>query len=185
MNSFELNKVAMSLLATVFFLFSLSLLSESIFHAEAPEQPGYIVEVAEADGAATEEVDEGPAFDPVEPLLASADLGAGENVFKKCGACHTWEKGGANKVGPNLWDIVGAPIGNHVADYKYSAALQEYGADGKVWTYEELNGFLWKPKTHIKGTAMGFAGLKKVEDRANLIAWLRSHADEPKPLPGS
>jgi len=184
MDSFEFNKVAMALLATVFVLFSFSLLSESIFHSKNPEQPGYVVEVADAGGdSQTEEA--GPAYDPVEPLLASADMGAGEKVFKKCAACHTYEKGGENKVGPNLWNVVGGGVGNQIADFKYSTALADYGSDGKTWSYEELNGFLWKPKTHVKGTAMGFAGLKKVEDRANLIGWLRTFADSPLPLPGS
>lgn len=186
MSSFDFNKIAMAFLGTVFILFSLSLLSDAIYHAEAPEEPGYEIQVADnAEGEVTGQEEAGPAFDPVEPLLASADLGAGENLFKRCASCHTWEQGGANKVGPNLWDVVGSPIGSHVADYNYSSALKDYGADGKVWTYEELNGFLWKPKTHIKGTAMGFAGLKDVEDRANLIAWMRTHADDPEPLPGS
>lgn len=185
MSSFDFNKIAMAFLGTVFILFSLSILSESIFHAEVPEQAGYEIAAAEGGGGDDAAADAGPAYDPIEPLLASADLGAGETVFKKCASCHTWEKGGANKVGPNLWNIVGAPIGTHVGDFGYSAALKEYGADGKTWTYEELNGFLYKPKDHVKGTAMGFAGLKKTEDRANLVGWLRSHSDSPQPLPGS
>lgn len=185
MNSFELNKIAMAVLATVFVLLSVKFLSEAIFHSEVPEQAGFIIEAGEGSTADAGEVDTGPAYEPIEPLLASADLSAGEGVFKKCAACHTWEKGGANKVGPNLWDIVGAPIGTHNAEFNYSAALREYGADGKTWTYEELNGFLFKPKDHIAGTAMGFAGLKKAQERADLIGWMRTHADNPVPLPGS
>lgn len=185
MNAFELNKVALCFLATIFVLFSLSLVSESIFHAEAPEEPGYVIEVAEASGGSSEPAgDAGPAYEPIEALLASADLGAGETVFKKCASCHTWEKGGANKVGPNLWNVVGGPIGGNHPEFKYSAGLVSYGA-GKTWTFEELNGFLFKPKDHISGTAMGFAGLKKTEDRVNLIGWMREHADAPLPLPGS
>lgn len=186
MDSFKLNKIALAFLATVFVLFSLSLISESIFHSEEPEEPGF--QVAESEGAAGGSgaaADAGPAYDPIAPLLASADLAAGETVFKKCASCHTWEKGGKNKVGPNLWDVVGGKIGSHAADFKYSAALVAYGEDGKTWTYDELNGFLFKPKAHIKGTAMGFAGLKKTQDRANIIAWLRSHSDNPMALPGS
>lgn len=186
MDSFEFNKIALSFLAAIFVLFSLSLISESIFHADVPEQAGY--QIAEAEGGSGGDVakaDTGPAYEPIEALLASADLGAGEKVFKKCAACHTFEKGGENKVGPNLWNIVDASIGSHSADFKYSSALSAYGESGTKWTYEELNGFLFKPKTHVKGTAMGFAGLKKTEDRANLIGWLRSHADSPAALPGS
>lgn len=186
MSSFDFNKIAMAFLGTVFILFSLSILSESIFHSEVPEQAGYEIAAAEGDtahgGAAA---DAGPAYDPIAPLLASADVGAGEKVFKKCASCHTWEQGGANKVGPNLWNLVGRPIGSAIGDFKYSAAIQEFGADGKTWTYEELNAFLYKPKAHIKGTAMGFAGLKKTQDRANLVGWLRTHSDSPQPLPGS
>lgn len=184
MNAFELNKVAMAFLATVFILFSLSLLSDSIFHAETPEQAGYVIEASEG-GGESEVADTGPAYDPITPLLASADASAGESVFKKCASCHTWEKGGANKVGPNLWGVVGSVVGTNVADFKYSAALTAYGESGKTWTYEELNGFLFKPKSHIKGTSMGFSGLKKTDDRANLIAWLRTHSESPEPLPGS
>jgi len=184
MNSFEFNKIAMSFLGAIFVLFSLSLLSDSIFHTQVPETPGYAIEVADSGASGETAAPAGPAYDPVVPLLASADLGAGETVFKKCASCHTWEKGGANKVGPNLWNVVGGAIGGNHPEFKYSSALTAYG-EGKTWTFEELNGFLFKPKSHVKGTAMGFAGLKKTEDRANLIGWMREHADSPLPLPGS
>lgn len=185
MDSFEFNKVAMAFLGTIFGIFSLMLLSESIFHAEVPEQAGYEIAAAEGStGSETAGAAAGPAYEPIEPLLASADLGAGETVFKKCASCHTWEQGGANKVGPNLWNVVGGAIGANHPEFSYSAALKAYG-EGKTWTYEELNGFLFKPKAHVKGTAMGFAGLAKTEDRANLVGWLRAHSDSPAPLPGS
>ena len=95
----------------------------------------------------------------------------------------TVDNGGANKVGPNLWNVVNSPIAAD-DDFSYSSSFKEY-AEGKTWTYEELNGFLFKPKSHIKGTAMGFAGLKKTDERANLIGWLRTHSDNPQALPGS
>ncbi|MGB7288065.1 MAG: cytochrome c family protein [Salaquimonas sp.] len=180
-----MNKIALAFLAAVFVLFSLSLLSGSIFNAHTPEQAGYEIAEAEGGGGATETAAAGPAYEPIEALLASADLAAGETVFKKCASCHTWENGGANKVGPNLWNVVGGQIGSHHPEFSYSAGLKAYGESGKNWTYEELNGFLFKPKAHIKGTAMGFAGLKKTEDRANLVGWLRTHSDSPVPLPGS
>jgi cytochrome c len=183
MDSFRFNQIAMVLLGTVFVLFALSLLSEGLFHAEAPETPGYAIAAAESTPAAGTETAAGPAYDPIEGLLASADPAAGEAVFKKCASCHTVDKGGANKVGPNLWNVLGGPILSH-PDFNYSAGMKEYGAD-KTWTYEELNGFLFKPKAHIKGTAMGFAGLSKTQDRANIISWLRSQADSPIALPGS
>ncbi len=180
MDSFEFNKIAMSVLGVAFIVLSLNFTAESLFHPEIPEQPGYVIEVAEA-SSSDEEEDTGPAFDPVSPLLASADIEAGEKVGKKCAACHSFDEGGANKVGPALWGIVDRPIAA-VADFSYSSALKAY-AEGKVWSYEELNGFLWKPKTFVKGTSMGFAGIKKVEERADIIAYLRSLAADPAPLP--
>ena len=158
----------------------LSFLSEGIFDSHAPEKAGYAIEVAEA-GTGGDDTPSGPAYEPIEAMLASADVGAGEKVFKKCASCHTFDSGGKNKVGPNLYGVVDKLIAS-VDGFGYSSALTEYGA-GKTWTYEELNGFLFKPKKHVKGTAMGFAGLKKVKDRANLVGWLRQQSDSPAPLP--
>lgn len=180
MDSFEFNKIAMAVLGTVFLVMGLTFLSEGIFHSEKPEQQGYAIEVAEkSDGDS--KADTGPAFDPISAMLASADISAGEKVAKKCAACHTFDEGGANKVGPALYGIVNKPVAA-TDGFSYSAALKAYG-EGKTWTYEELNGFIWAPKKFIKGTAMGFAGLKKVEDRANMVAYLRSLAGSPAPLP--
>ena len=182
MDSFKFNQIAMAVLGTVFVLFGVSLISESLFHSEVPETPGYAIAAAEASsGESTSTEAAGPAYQPITGLLASADVAAGETVAKKCASCHSFEKGGPNKVGPDLYGIVERPIASHEG-FSYSAALTEYGA-GKTWTYEELNGFLFKPKAHVKGTAMGFAGLPKVADRANIIGWLRTLADTPAPLP--
>ncbi|MEM9277232.1 MAG: cytochrome c family protein [Pseudomonadota bacterium] len=187
MDSFEFNKVAMSVLGVVFIVMSVSFLSESIFHSELKKDEdgqyimGYAVEV-EADASASEDAEPaGPAFEPITAMLASADISSGEKIFKKCAACHTNEDGGGNKVGPALYNIVERPIAS-LSDFSYSSALKAYG-DGKNWSYESLNGFLWKPKTYIKGTSMGFAGLKKVDERADLVAYLRSLSGSPAPLP--
>lgn len=181
MDSNQFNKFAMAGLGTVFVLFGASILSEAIFEPEAPETPGYIITAAETGEAKSEEAT-GPAYPPVAPLLASADAAAGETVFKKCAACHTVEKGGPNKVGPNLYGLVDRPIASHEG-FSYSAAMKAFG-EGKDWTFEELNGFLWNPKKHVPGTAMGFVGLKNVADRANILVWLNStHSDNPAPLP--
>ncbi len=182
MDSFELNKMAGALLGTVFFVFSVGLMSDALFSKEAPEKPGYELAAAEGDAPAGGEAAAAPAAaEPIAPLLAKADAAAGEAVFKKCGACHSGDKGGANKVGPNLWGIVGRPIAAHEG-FNYSAGIKEFAA-GKSWDYEELSTFITKPKAYIKGTAMGFAGLAKAEDRANLLAYLRTLSDSPVPLP--
>ena len=116
-------------------------------------------------------------------LLATANPDAGEVVLKKCVACHTAEKGGPNKVGPNLWGIVNRPVASHEG-FAYSAAMKDFSEGGKVvWDYDHLNHFLTSPKGLVKGTAMGFAGVKKPDERANLIAYLRTLSDSPAPLP--
>ncbi|MEO0635179.1 MAG: cytochrome c family protein [Pseudomonadota bacterium] len=180
MDSFELNKIFCAILATVFVTMSLSLISEALFHVDEPAVPGFEIatlEPVEDDG----EEDAGPLFDPVIPLMASADIAAGESQFKKCSSCHNVEPGGANGVGPALHGVMGRDIAG-VDGYGYSQALIAYG-EGKQWTWEEMNGFLWKPKTYVSGTAMGFAGIRSVEDRANIIAYLNANSDNPLPLP--
>lgn len=184
MDSFTLNKIAMAFLACVLGIMGVSILSETIFHSEMPEKPGYAIAAATGDsdqGEAKE--DKGPQYDPVTPLLAAADAEAGAKVFKKCASCHTTENGGADKTGPNLWNIVDRRIGS-VDGFKYSKPMAEYGQD-KNWSYEELNGFLWKPRAFLPKTKMGFAGIKKVKERADLILYLRSLSDNPAALPGS
>lgn len=181
MDSFEFNKFIGALLGTVFVVFSISLLSESIFASPVPEKPGYGIEAVEeeAGGAAPAAAEE----QPIAVLLATAKPEAGEAIFKKCQACHAGEKGGANKVGPGLWDIVNRPVASHEG-FAYSAAMKEFAQGGSVvWDYDHLNHFLASPKGLVKGTAMGFAGLKKPEERADIIAYLRTLADTPVPLP--
>ncbi len=116
---------------------------------------------------------------PILALIVNADADAGKKLSKKCAACHSFNAGGANKVGPNLWNIVNRDIGK-VENYKYSKALSDFG--GK-WDYSSLNQFLLKPKKYIKGTKMNYTGLKKDKDRANIILWLRSLTETPAELP--
>ncbi|ESZ11769.1 c-type cytochrome [Mesorhizobium sp. L48C026A00] len=181
MDSFEINKLIGGLLGTVFVVFSVGIISDALFASPAPEKPGYAIEATE------EPAEGGPAAPaeakPIADLLANANVEAGASVFKKCQACHTGEKGGPNKVGPDLWDIVDRPIAEH-AGFAYSAGMKEFSKGGaEKWTYDHLNSFLLSPKKLVKGTAMGFAGLPKDEDRANVIAYLRTLSDNPKPLP--
>jgi cytochrome c len=181
MDSFEINKLLGALLATVFVVFSIALISDGLFGSPAPEKPGY--EIVATEEPAESGAAEPAAPQPIGPLLAKADPKAGEAVFKKCATCHTSDKGGANKVGPNLWGIVNRPIASHEG-YSYSAGMKAFSDGGKVvWDYDHLSAFLTAPKADVKGTAMGFGGLKKVEDRAAIIAYLRTLADTPAPLP--
>lgn len=182
MDSFELNKLIGAFLAVVFVMFSVSLASDTIFATHAPETPGYAVAVVEGGGAGAggEAAAEGPS---IAELLQNADPAKGQAVFKPCAACHTAEKGGANKVGPNLWGIVNRPVASHEG-FSYSAGMREFSQGGQVvWDYEHLSGFLKAPRSYVSGTAMAFAGVKKPEQEADLIAYLRTLADEPAPLP--
>lgn len=183
MDSFELNKLIGAFLAVIFVVFSVSLVSDAIFATHAPATPGYVIEVAEAEpdaGAAEEEA--GPS---VLDLIATADVAAGQTAFRKCVACHTAEEGGANKVGPNLFDVVNRPIASHEG-FRYSPAMTEFSQGGSVtWDYEHLSGFLQAPRSYVSGTAMAFAGIRNIQEEANLIAYLRSLSNDPAPLPAA
>lgn len=183
MNSY-VNMGVGAFLGTVFVLMSVSIASEGIFHSGAPEKEGFTIAAEESgEEAAAGGGEEAAAAVPIATLLASADASAGEAVFKKCAACHTSEKGGPNKVGPNLWDIVNRPIASHEG-FSYSAAMTTFSEGQKVvWDFDHLNHFLTAPKKYIAGTAMGFAGVKKDDERANLIAYLHTLSDNPAPLP--
>lgn len=182
MNSSQSNKFIMAFLATVFVVMTIGITSDAIFSTPHPEQPGFIIVAAESSAPANGGK-EAAVVVPIATLLASADPARGANVFKRCAACHTAEKGGANKVGPHLYDILNRPVAT-VDGFSYSAAMKAFSQEGKeVWDYDHLNKFLTSPKGYIKGTAMGFAGDKKDNERADLIAYLRSLSDNPAPLP--
>jgi cytochrome c len=176
-----MNMALGALLGTVFVLFSVSLASEGLYHSENPEKPGFIIEATEEASAEGTKA-EAPAI-PVAELMAKADPAKGEQLFKKCASCHSTEKGAGNKVGPNLYGVVGRPIA-HVADFGYSTAMKNFSEGGKqVWNWDHLNHFLTAPKKYIKGTAMGFAGDKKDQERADIMAYLNSKSDTPLPPP--
>jgi len=181
MNSY-VNMGVGALLGTVFVLMSVSIASEGIFHSGEPEKEGFAIVAEETGGEAAGGGEEAKGT-PIATLLASADATAGETVFKKCASCHTSEKGGPNKVGPGLWDVVNRPIASHEG-FSYSAGMTTFSEGHKVvWDFDHLNFFLEAPKKHVPGTAMGFAGLKKEDERANLIAYLRTLSDSPAALP--
>ena len=173
------NTIAMMVLAAGIVALGGSIVTAEIFHAERPEKMGYVVEGVEA-GAGEGGEAAAPA-QPIEFYLASADPAKGEQVFKKCAACHNADKGGANALGPNLWGAIGKPHG-HVPGFAYSDALK--GKPG-VWDWNSMNEWLTSPKKYAPGTKMTFAGLSKPEDRANVIAFLNAHSDAPLPLPAA
>lgn len=175
-----LNKVAAAVIGAGLLAMMAGFVTHFIYHPNVQmAQHSYAIAEGVAAPTAAAAGGEPAALEPIGPMLASADPAAGEAVFKKCVACHTPDSGGANKVGPNLYDIVGRDIAGHEG-FAYSAALQ--GKEGG-WTYEDLNAFLHKPQAFAKGTKMTFAGLPKAEDRANVIAYMRSLSANPQPLP--
>ena len=176
MDSFELNKIIAAILVTVLLVFGIDKISDTIFHVEKPNVQGYKVEVKVNNSA--DQTKEKDLID-ISALLALGDVDTGKKVYKKCAACHSISQDGGNKIGPKLYNVVGRAVGS-VSDYKYSKALASYGAE---WNWEQLNGFLIKPATWIKGNKMGFAGLKKEEDRASVMLYLNENSDSPKPLP--
>jgi cytochrome c len=181
MDSNEVNKLLGGFLGTCFVLFSVGLISDGLYASPAPEKPGFIIEAQEP----TEGGPAAPAAEakPIADRLVGASADAGAAIFKKCQACHSGEKGGPNKVGPDLWDIVDRPVAEHEG-FAYSAGMKDFSKGGaEHWTYDNLDHFITSPKKFVKGTAMGFAGLPKDEDRANVIAYLRTLSDNPKPLP--
>jgi cytochrome c len=174
------NKIAAGLLSAGILALGVTLISQQIFLRAPQTKQAYAIAEGEVSAASATQAASQPAGPgEVAPLLATADIASGQKVAKKCTSCHTFEKGGKNKIGPNLWNTVGSKPA--AADgFSYSSALKGLSVD---WGYEELNKFLYKPKDYAKGTKMTFAGLKKTQDRANLIAYLRSLSDNPKPMP--
>ncbi len=179
-SSLEGNKIAAAVLTAGVIAMTSGFIAELVYHPKDLEQNVYTVAAVVPEAGAATAAASGPAYEPIDALLAAADPAAGEKLIKKCTACHTLGEGEANKIGPNLWNIVNRPIGGGEG-YSYSAAMS--GMSDKTWDYAMLNGFLFKPKVMIEGTKMSFGGLKKVEDRANLVAYLRSLSGSPAPLP--
>ena len=179
MDSFEINKIVAAILLVALMLIGISKISNVIFHVDKPDKPGYRVEVEQVSSETTILNNEVKEKIDIAAIMALGDVASGEKIFKKCVACHSINKGGKNKIGPALYNVVGRKIGG-VADYKYSKALVAYG---KEWNFEELNGFLLKPAKWIKGTKMAYAGLRKEEDRASIIKYLNQNSDSPLQLP--
>jgi cytochrome c len=153
-----------------------SIVAGEMFHSERPEKMGYPIAGVEQEGG-----EAAAAEQPIEVYLAKADPAKGQQVFNKCMACHNADKGGANQLGPNLWDVIGEPIGQGKG-FAFSDALSKKGG---TWNWDNLSQWLTSPKAFAPGTKMTFAGLSNPQDRADVIAFLNTHSDGPKPLPAA
>lgn len=177
MDTMTINKIIGALLLALLLAKASEMLAEIPFHTDAPETPAYAVALPETEQAQAEpEEPQGPSL---AALLAQASADAGERAFRKCAACHTIEEGGANRVGPNLHNTVGASVA-HVESFNYSDALANFEGE---WTYERLDAWLTSPSGLIPGNRMAFAGVSDPEERADLIAYLRANTQSPPPLP--
>lgn len=182
MDSFEFNKIAGAVLGLLLLMMGTGIVAEFIFAGPKVKVEGYVLPGGEEAAAAPKAEASAPAAEPIAVRLKTADAGRGQAGVKACQACHNFEKGAANKVGPALWNIVDRVKGS--ADgFNYSAALKERAGKGEKWTYDNLDAFITNPKAYINGTAMGYAGLADPAKRADIIAYLRSLSDSPAALP--
>jgi cytochrome c len=177
MDGFELNKIAGAVLGVLTFTVGLNVFSDILFTTHAPEKPGF--EIAVQEGSSGEAQAAAPADVPIAQLLASASVEKGAAQAKKCAACHNFQEGAGAKVGPDLYGVVGRPVAS-APGFAYSAALKAHGGD---WTFQDLSDFIKNPKADIPGTAMGFAGIAKETDRADLLVYLNTLSHNPLPLP--
>jgi cytochrome c len=179
MDSFELNKILGAILGTCILVLATSIGTQALFAPKMPEKLGFEIAVKEDAKNGAGDVAAAPS-EPIEKLLQTASVEKGMIAAKKCAACHTFEKSGPNRVGPNLYGVVGEKKGEGRGGFNFSAAMKAKGGD---WSFEDLNKFLINPKAFIPGTAMGFAGISKDSERADVIAYLNTLSENPLPLP--
>src|SRR6476660_2949960 len=179
MDSFELNKILGAILGTCLVLLVTSFTADALFSPKLPEKPGFEIAVKEEAHGGGKEAAPAPS-EPIEKLLQTASVEKGAAAAKKCGACHTFEKGGPNRAGPNVYGVVNEQQGEGRGGFNFSAAMK---GKGGTWTFDDLNKFISNPKGFVPGTAMGFAGIQKDSESADVIAYLRTLSDNPAPLP--
>jgi len=180
MDSFELNKIMGAVLGTLVFVMGLGFLAEAIYHPIENRGVGYALPEPEEGGSQTAEAE--PEATPLPVLLANASADAGSSVARRCQSCHSFEEGGANMTGPNLYDVVGRQIAG-VSGFGYSSGMQTYAEENGEWSYALLDAFIHDPQGEVDGTSMSFAGLSDEEDRADLLAYLQTLSGEPVPFP--
>ena len=182
MSLFEINKFLAVVILALVIIFAIDKIGDYLINPTIPEEQAYKIDIPESLdlSSQSENLQETQInIEPVSSLLANASMEKGKKLSGKCASCHNFNKGGPNKIGPNLFGIVGKSIGA-TNDYAYSKAMSNFG---NKWTYENIASFLYKPKDYIKGTKMNFSGLKNVEDRANIVLWLRNNSEDPLSLP--
>jgi cytochrome c len=172
MSSFEWNKIIASVLTALIIAMVAGILSNMLVEPKPLEKPVFLVAGAPTTPAPTEQAAAPPKLAPIAPLLAKADAKKGEEDTKICQVCHNFTKGGANKIGPDLWGVVGGPIAEDRGGYPFSSALQAH--KGEKWTPELLNQWLANPQQFAPGTKMTFAGFPKAEERADVISYLQT-----------
>ncbi len=182
MDSFELNKIIGAILGTLLFVMGVGFIAEAIYAPIEGVGQGYVLPEPEGGEAAGDGGEPEVPAEPLGVLLASASAENGAAASRKCQGCHTFEQGGANKQGPNLYDAVERLIGSHDG-FAYSDAFNALREEGRTWTYDELNGFLINPREHIPGTKMNFPGVRTAEERADILAYLQTLSASPKPFP--
>ena len=179
MDSFELNKILGAILGTCLVLLAVHIASGAIFEPQKPAKPGYVIEVKQEQPANEGGGAAAAAHVPIETLLANASTERGTQVAKQCLTCHNFGKGQGNKIGPNLYGVVGRKVASE-AGFNYSPQLK---AMGGTWTFEALDKWLLNPRADVPGTMMTFAGIGSEKQRADVIAYLNSNSDKPEPLP--
>ena len=175
-----MNKIIVSIILALVLILGINKITDTLYYVEKPEKSAYQVDgmAQVASVSSTESSADAGESGNIMGIFASTSAADGAKKNKKCAACHSVAQGGGNKIGPALWGVVGRKSGA-ISDYKYSKAM---AAHGKIWTFDEMNGFLIKPKNWVKGTKMSFAGLKNETERAAVILYMNENSGNPLPI---